>query len=63
MEARLYSPYNLYHVFMNFRSHDQTPTHGRYGEELCRTDSGDIIGFQHSANHEDCSSSAVDHQA
>ena len=52
-----------YHVYENCRSHDQTSTHGQYRQELCGTNSCNITGQQHPADHEDSSSGAPDYQA
>ena len=46
-----------------FRSYDQTSAHGSDSQELCWTDSSNLIGFQHSANHKNCSSGTADNQA
>lgn len=55
--------YLNYCVYQNGRSHDQTPTHGQCYQELRGTNSSNIIGYQHPANHEDGSARAPDNQA
>lgn len=55
--------YVTYCVYLNGRPHDQTPTHGQCYQELRGTNSSNIIGYQHPANHEDGSARAPGNQA